>query len=383
MKKLLALLFAVAAIPLFAADFYDDEVRQAVYNALDQARPVLKSAPFGTRTVAVLPFRGDKSELFVGKLKNMLTECGFKCVEGKEDPMWNEIIREIAWDERKDDILDPATLIKFGKLKAAQILLYGRVVALDRNDERVYVEIELHAADLKTKRHIWGGTFAARFYRNKDIQGIVVLDDGLKSLLKENFAEVGKSLQSREFSGKLAGIRSVAVIPLAADIDEYITGLAIEALAATSHQPMRPDIPSLTQLRLLARSDKMPADGVLHGAVRDLRRTNHPAVAVDEKTMRESCTVHAEIQLFLEDPKDGMILWSKTVTIAKTFSCDRPMTPEELEAARKATRKNFLYQIEDIFLDHWGKILCGIIVIAVLFFLGAAVMAWLKNRTVR
>lgn len=383
MKKLLFALFAVAVLPLFAADFGDDEVRQAVYEALKQAQTALKSAPFGKKTVAILPLPGDKAGLFTGKLKNQLTELGFVCVEGKEDPMWNEIIKEVAWDERKDDILDRATLVKFGKLKAAQILLYGKIVALDKNSERIYVEIELHATDLATKRHIWGGTFAARVYKNKEVLGIIALDNELRMLLKKNFGAAKESLLSPEYSGKLGNVKNVAVIPLAGDIDDYMTGLAIEVLTATRHLPKRPQIPSLSQLRAFAKADARPGDAVFYGAVRDLRKTAPVTKVIDRKTLRETCTVNADIQLFLEDLKTGTILWSKTITLSEKFSEDRAMTPDEKTAARKEAREDFGNSLEDMLLENWGKILAGIAGIVVLIFIGLFVKAYLNNRVVR
>ena len=383
MKKILFLLLAVAAFPLFAAGLGDDEVRQAVYGALDQARAALKTAPFGQKTVAILPFPGDRDGLFTGKLKNQLTSLGFICVEGKEDPMWNEIVKEIAWDERKDDILDPATLVKFGKLKAAQILLYGKVVDIDKNDDRVYVEIELHATDIATKQHIWGGTFAARIYKSKDMQGIISLDGELRALLKKSFAAAKESLLSPEYAGKLGEVRNVTVIPLAGDIDEYMTGIAIEMLTTTRHLPKRPQIPSLSQLRAVAKAESASGDVVFYGAVRDLRKTSPTKKAVDRKTMRETYTVNADIQLFIEDLKTGTILWSKTITLSDKVSEDRAMTAEERAAARKESREELGGSLADALIDNWGKILGGIIGIAVLIFVGLFIKAYLTNRMVR
>ena len=126
MKKLITVFVLMFTVLSASANSYaflaDDDARQAVYGALDKAIPALKSAPFGNRTIAILPMKAGHS-ILAGRLKNMLVQSGFVCVEGKEDPMWDEILKEIEWDERKDDILDPATVVKFGKLKAAHILM--------------------------------------------------------------------------------------------------------------------------------------------------------------------------------------------------------------------------------------------------------------------
>lgn len=383
MKKLLAVILSLALIPLFAQGLGDDDVREAVSEALVQAQNALKTAPFGSKTVAILPFSGDTSGYFTGKLKNQLTSLGFTCIEGKEDPMWDEIIKEIAWDERKDDILDPDTLVKFGKLKAAQILLYGKVVTINKSTERIYVEIELHATDLTTKQHIWGGTFAARIYKDNNIQGIISLDNNLRILLKKSFEEAKNSLVSPEYAGKLNNVKSVAVLPLAGDIDEYLTGLAVEMLTATRHLPKRPQIPSLSQIKTDAKSDQTIGDAVFYGAVRDLHRTMPEVKVADRKTMHEISTVHADIQLFLEDLKTGNILWSKTITLAETITEDRPMTEEERIQARKEIREDLGDSLEDGLINHWKIILLAVVGLVALCFLGVLFKTYLANRIVR
>jgi len=383
MKKLLALILSLILAPLFAQSLSDDDVREAVSETLLQAQTAMKTAPFGSKTVAVLPFPGDKSGYFTGKLKNMITSLGFNCIEGKEDPMWDEIIKEIAWDERKDDILDPETLTTFGKLKAAQILLYGKVLALDRNEERIFVEIELHATDLTTKQHIWGGAFATRLYKGNDIQGIITLDNNLRALLKKNFEAAQESMVSPEYAGKLNDVKTIAVLPLAGDIDEYMTGLAVEMLTATRHLPKRPQIPSLSQLRVEAKADPAIADAVFYGAVRDLHRTKPETKTIDHKNLRETSTVCADIQLFLEDLKTGNILWSKTITLSETVSEERAMSGEERAQARKEFREDLGDSFVDMLVRHWKTILLIIVGVIVLFFLGAFIKAYLANRIVR
>jgi PBP1b-binding outer membrane lipoprotein LpoB len=383
MKKLLAFILALGLIPLFAQGLGDDDVREAVSEALVQAQSALKSAPFGSKTVAVLPFPGDTSGYLSGKLKNQLTSLGFTCIEGKEDPMWDEIVKEIAWDERKDDILDADTLVKFGRLKAAQILLYGKIARIERSTERIYVELELHATDLATKQHIWGGSFAARIYKGKDMQGIISLDNNLRMLLKKNFEAAKESLNSPEYAGKLNDVKTIAVLPLAGDIDEYLTGLAVEMLTATRHLPRRPQIPSLSQLRADVKSGSVVGDVVFYGAVRDLNRTKAETQAVDRKTMQEVSTVHADIQLFIEDLKTGNILWSKTITLAETVTEDRAMSEEERVQARREIREGFGDSVEDSLINHWKIILLAVVGLVALCFLGVLFKTYLANRVVR
>ncbi len=385
MKKMLFLILALGFLPLFAQDLSDDNVRQAVSEALGQAQNALKSAPFGKQTVAILPFPGDSAGYFVGKLKNQLTALGFTCIEGKEDPMWDEIIREVTWDQHKDDILDSTTLVKFGQLKAAQILLYGKVIAVDKSANRTFAEIELHATDLKTKQHIWGGTFAARVYEDgKDVQGIIALDTNLRMLLKKNFEAAKESLTRPESAAKLDNVKSVEVLPLAGDIDEYMTGLAIEMLTETTHLPKRTKNLSPAQLRDEAKADPSSfGDAVLYGAVRGLCRTKGTSTTSDRKNMQETSMILADVQLFIEDLKSGNILWSKTVTVSEPVTEERPMTAEEREQAQKEFREGVGDSALDTLLGNWHLILLGIAGFVVLCFVCAFIKTYLTHRIVR
>ena len=386
MKKILSLLFLFAAVCIFAQGIPED-VRQTLYGAIDQSESALKSAPFGTKTVAILPIPGDASGLIAGRLKNILTRLGFTCVEGKEDPMWNEIIKEIAWNERKDDILDSKTLVTFGKLKNAQILLYGKIRQIDSNDDRTYAEIELHATDIATKQHIWGGNFASRLYKNKDFQGIISLDNELRMLLKKNFAEAQKSIVQPETAAKLNNIKTVSVIPLAGDIDRYMTGLAVEMLSQTRHLPKMPEIPSLSQTRIFAREHKIASDAIFYGTIRDLHKTKPVSKVVSRGKMRDSYQVNADIQMFLEDIKTGVILWSKTITLSETVNEERIMTSAEREAARKARIDSISDSVKDDITDNFSRyllivsiIIGGIILVVGAFFL---LKVYLSSKTIR
>ncbi|MBQ9775751.1 MAG: hypothetical protein IJW17_06905, partial [Lentisphaeria bacterium] len=270
MKKIMMFVISMFAVLAVAANdirlLANDDARQALYGALDKADAALKTAPFGKTPVAILPLKTGHSVL-AGRIKNMLVKNGFVCVEGKEDPMWNEILKEIEWDERKNDILDPETIVKFGKLKAAKILIQCEIRVVDRNEERVYAEIELRATDIASKQIIWGGTFANRYYIGKNVQGIVSLDDELRQTLKKSFAEAKKSLIAPQVAGKLDHIKTITIVPLNGDIDLYMTQLATAMVTQTHLIPQNPHIPSLMQIRSTARDGLLKCDAILYGAI--------------------------------------------------------------------------------------------------------------------
>ncbi|MBQ9447858.1 MAG: hypothetical protein IJU61_14755 [Victivallales bacterium] len=374
MKKWFLVVTIMMACGVWAAD--SDLTRQALDGALEAAKAALPMAELQGKAVAVLPFQKDSTGTMTGKVKNLLTSAGLVCLEGKEDPMWDEIIKEVAWNERKNDILDPATLLKFGKLKSAQVLVYGKISALDVKDDRVYAEIELHATELATRRHLWGGTFAKRVYSSPNLRGLVDLSPEIRQLLKKSFDESKASIKEAGAAARLANVKTVAVVPLAGDVDEYMTGLAIGMLTDTTHTPRNPRIPSVSQLRAFAKDGLAETDAMLYGAVRDLsERIVDVSLDAEKRQKVTRKTVNAEIQLFVEDMKNGDILWSKTVAIAEpqvdTVSlteaemvAERDRLERERQAKREQEKKLKKEKLEDIpddikgeVADNWKSIL--------------------------
>ena len=375
---------------VFAND--DDLVREAVEGTLEQAKLALPAHELQGKAIAVLPFIQDKTGILAGRVKSMLSSAGLLCVEGKEDPMWDEIIKEMAWDERKDDILDPATLLKFGRLKSAKVLVYGMVTALDNTKERIYVEIDLHATEIETRRHIWGGTFAKRIYKSPDVRGLVDIPVELRGALRKVFENAKATLGEGTAAAKLGKTRTIAILPLAGDIDSYATGMATSMLTETSFTPKNYRIASVQQLRGLAREGHFDADAFLYGAVRDLSERVNEVILDSEKSQKITrSTLNAEIQLFIEDAKGGDVLWSRTLTVAEPrqtsvllteaeMTAERERQERERQAQREIDKRKQKEKIEDLpddikveVVDNWksilkwiGIVLGGIIVLVII-----------------
>ncbi len=297
----------------------NDDFRQALYKAIDSALPSLKTARFGKQTIAVLPVKGDTQNLVPERLRNMLTKQGFVCIVGKEETeTLNRIYSEIANSERKDDIMDPATLVKFGKLKNTQLLFSCRILTLSQDSNRIFVELEMNVIEIATGKRVWGGTFACRHYSGKDVRGIVTMDTTLRTLLKKHLSTLKESLTSAGSAAKLAKIKNIVVIPLSGDIDRYITGMVIEALSGTHFLPQYTDIPTVSQFRYAVKDGSAKTKTVLYGVVRDLHITAPSKnVAADRKNIAVSQKINGEIQLFIEDAETKTILWSKNVSFSE------------------------------------------------------------------
>ncbi len=303
----LALLVGLAATTQAA---YDENVRQALQSTMDDAGQSLQKASLPAKTVTVLGLIGDQDRYVEGLLKNSITTAGLTYVDGKAlGTAWFDAVA-VAMEqmERKGDFLDPESLVELGKLKMTQLLLYGFVRQADVSGKRVLVEVELHLSSLETRQHLWGGTFSKRFYLPGSTIGIISQDDlseQVRATIKEALAKAVTGLKS---SPKLADIRSVAVVPLAGDIDGYVLGLVNDALSQTQLYPKQLDIGTLGEARQLLRDQPQQADAVVYGAVRDLSRKLD-----EESPMSKRYKINAELQLQIQSAKTGEILWSSTL----------------------------------------------------------------------
>ncbi len=309
MKKttMAGVLMAAALAATVRAGEYADEVRQALQGAVKKAEAAMASSAVPKAApIAVLPVAGDTSGRYLdGLLKNAATAAGLNCVEGKTDPMWEEILKEIEWHERKADILDPATLAKFGKLQAAKLLMYAFVREANVTGQRVFVELEVHISSVETKQHLWGGTFAERFYLPGPKQGQTDLDLSLRKALKDAFEKAATSLAG---SGKLKQMKTVLVVPFAGDVDGYVTGLGKDMFRTTSINPKDLDVQTLSQARIILRDQPQQADGVILGSVKDLYRQ-----IKNIKFEGTNYEVRAEAQIEIQGAGSNEILWSETV----------------------------------------------------------------------
>ena len=310
MKRNLVVTAALICAVWFADDAqaeFSENVRQALQEAVADARAAMEEGGLpAQKTISLLPLGGDQARYVEGLLKNAVTAAGLTYVEGGDDPLWDEVLEEVEWDERKADMLDPATLVTFGKLKGTQLLMYGVIRSASESGQKVFVEIELHLSSIETKEHVWGGVFAKRFYVPGQVTGIIDLDQAVREVLRNAVEKGAAGLGS---SGKIAEIRTVAVVPLAGDIDGYVRGLAENMLSQTKLYPKNLDVGTLAEARQLLRDQPKQADALLYGAVRDLSRK-----VQDVQPFKTTYEINAEVQLRIQSASTGEILWSATLS---------------------------------------------------------------------
>lgn len=164
-KKWIAVLaLALAAAVVWGADkgAWDEGYRRAVEEAVQRAGEGMGSvSPWEGATVAILPIHGDEDGFVSELLKIAMTDAGVACVQLEGDPVWEPIGKQLVWNERSSDILDPETvrLISERTMKSATVLLTGSVRKTTSRTGRVGATLTLHATDVATTVHAWGGVF--------------------------------------------------------------------------------------------------------------------------------------------------------------------------------------------------------------------------------
>ena len=305
---------------------FTEEIRQALRGCASDIQAALARSNLPkAQPLAILPVTRDNNAYIIGLLKSAATAAGLTCVEGKEDPVVVELFNELTWDERKSDwqnpktttgIFDPQTLDRFGQLMGAQMLMYAYLREVSGGSGKGYAELEVHVTAIPTKQHLWGQVFARRFYSAPNVTGLVDLDPNMRQVIQESFERGSTALKA---SAKLKNTRTVAIVPLAGDLDRFISGLAESMVSKTQLLPKQLDIATLGEARALLRDNPAAADALLYGAVRDLSRK-----LVNQYPDREEYETSSAVQLTIQDSKTGNILWSDLIEArgkdTKTFS---------------------------------------------------------------
>ena len=342
MKKLsfyVAMLSSALAFSQNVSEVIDAQVADQIYNIVNEdMKPAFENISIKSgETITILPLVGDTEMGFVGGLvKNAATKAGLTVVEAKDSPMFDSIMQELAWNERKADLLDGETLAKLGGLKATENYLYGKVLSSIKNDRYVFVDIELHITSVATKQHIWGDTFTRRafFPGSNAPQGWSDIPVDIRKVIKEDISQQVMDSISKAPNAKT--VKTIVIVPFSGDEDLYVTHCAQDALTKKGYLPKDLGVKTLGEAVYLLSENSNRADSVLSGVVRELSLEQEPET---EYSTNHVFHAVAEIQVKLEKSNTREILWSDTIQVQKTFEKELTQT-EKLEA--EANALNFM-----------------------------------------
>ena len=112
----------------------------------------------GIKRIAFLGLKGDKSyysSLFRGALAKSSGRFTFY---NRNEKLWDRLVQEIEFGERREDIIRKESIQKFGKIEGVQALMYGTVLGAEINsDGNAEFRVSLLLVEVETGRFIWGG----------------------------------------------------------------------------------------------------------------------------------------------------------------------------------------------------------------------------------
>ena len=290
--------------PVAARAPFDDDEREAIAHAMEEVVAALKgSKGLDGKAVSILPVRNDSGDVVYSYLKNAVVSAGKRCVEHKDDPMWNEVVAEMVFDDRNGGLLDEKTLVRFGSLKATDVLLYGTLRSCTKTGNRVLVELDLHATDVATKEVVWNIDVFKRWYTT----GTDVAEKGLSDIpqpVRARLADTvrAKLVDSLKAEKKLKAVQSIVLTPLTGDDDLYCSHILRDAITKSGFLVGNDMDRSTFQ-------GAKPTDTVAYGEVRRLDFGE----AVGFLDLFRDYQLDLDLQSAISQNEGRSILWSDTI----------------------------------------------------------------------
>ena len=323
-------LFAQTAAP------FDEDARQALKGAADKVQASLATSGIDKDlALSVFFIEGDNAGYAETLIRDAVLHAGLKYVVPNDDDnrLLQKIYAEMAFDERKEGMVNPKTVEKINgaSLASTQALIYGNIWIVVDNDRYTLVELSLGLYSVKTKEFLWAGSFDCRHYKPGKAPevGLVDLPVTLRAILQNSVSK--KIANSITAQPKLASVATVAVLPLVGDetatvsadgslkapttnekggyvIDGYITHVVVDALSRTSLTPRNIDLQTRQEVRRALRDSPKVADAILFGAVRGLEFN-----FIRGKFGKQGYEVIVDLQLSIEEAGTQNVLWSDTI----------------------------------------------------------------------
>ena len=140
------------------ADDSEQQIRrQAIDQAIGQVAQSLDNTDFpGVKSIAVLPILGQDSDYATTVLQNAVTDTHYKLFT-RDDGVWKTLLAEIEWGVNREDVMDAATIQKFGKINGVSAIMYGRVWDSSVNmwSIRARAKVSVQLASVETGQVLW------------------------------------------------------------------------------------------------------------------------------------------------------------------------------------------------------------------------------------
>ena len=136
----------------------NETLQRATDTALSKLAQELGRNPSDeVKNVAVIPLRGDVDGYITERVRDAVTHTAYSLFTPHSDENWEKLLAEIKWGVLREDIMNPETVQKFGRIEGVDAIMYGIVWdrAINLWSVRAHVKTSLILAEVETGREIW------------------------------------------------------------------------------------------------------------------------------------------------------------------------------------------------------------------------------------
>lgn len=146
------MLAAPAAAEQAVAATEAEALEKAIDQAICRISAELKEDTFpDVKRIAVLPVFGDYGEYVTTSLEAAVTKSPYDLFT-RDDAELSRLLEEIEWGPKRGDVMDAATIQKFGKIAGVDAILWGNVLScgLELGGSRARTKISIKVARVET-----------------------------------------------------------------------------------------------------------------------------------------------------------------------------------------------------------------------------------------
>jgi hypothetical protein len=286
---------------------------QTIDNAAQEAGKRLKATAFeDIQSIAVLPLWGacpnDTKTYIVRTIQSQLIGGPYRVME-RSDPAWDNLLSEIEWSDKREDIMNQATLQQFGRIVGCDAVVYGTVreCQIYPDSFQAVTRLSLTMGVVETGEAKWS---SGEIKEVKVVPGPLELTGNVDSLLAQAISQAcQKAASSLQASG--AGTEGFVVFPLRGqDGDGYVRGVLQSSLAQVGSSPIPVAIAEWREY-LVANSQNEQSVEAMRGFA---KLKGYPALLHGAVNVREARSgryhARASFTVTLVETETGRTLWS-------------------------------------------------------------------------
>lgn len=152
-----------------------DSLAERTWESIDEARRFE-----GVENIAIAPLFDDDEGEVAEALKSSSADSKYNVIV-RTDEEWKRLLDEIKWGDERQDVMDEATIQKFGNVQGVDAILYGRIrqPSYHFRDKVCEARADLKLAEVETGKILWGenvvGTGYAGGYTFLEEYGVQIL----------------------------------------------------------------------------------------------------------------------------------------------------------------------------------------------------------------